>query len=375
MRDVYRGHTLIELLVAIGIGMLLLGLVTSALIYSQRIAARSSALMSLHREASSIHQLLADNVRTQHPCVQWRLEVLRGTQAPANVWGTGDRDTTLDRQECVALTFMTTLRGRRERSFGFAAEYQTDLAWARLVWRFEPVGTEREDDPANPGTLRIKRCGTLWFARSSAWTAGAFASTTGQRVQVYPQPRGDRGRPLDDNDLRYMPGMSQALYEQISGTSAAHPNGALSDEVDLESQLRRITAPATRVDDLVLGWYDRRGNWTGIDALHDVNPQIREYMPDGTAAAWPALPYMLSDPSGPVDRLVLGGIPLSGVSALPGSDPVTVADRRPLLLQIAFTLVHDPDPSVVDDAQNRNRLRQRFAFSLPLEPIAPPFPP
>ncbi|MBN8527178.1 MAG: hypothetical protein J0M02_17740 [Planctomycetes bacterium] len=126
-------------------------------------------------------------------------------------------------------------------------------------------------------------------------------------------------------------------------------------------QLQPLCGPTTRVEGLRLGWYDRRGHWVGFTAG---GPGIEELDAGGSPVP------LLGRPWSRPEAVVLDGVRLDGGSEsdlLPGTDPVPAWRRRPVLLQITFTLVDDPAPA--DAAQREHAPGRAFSFSFPVDAV------
>lgn len=329
-----RAFTLVELSVSIAIGVALLAAVASAFLYLRSLIARNQAILGQHREAAAVQRVLADTLQMAHPGTQWRLEADPG----AGGWD--------DRDETVSLTWMTAVGDTAQRTFTFGKDYSHDLVWARLSWR--------NADPAGSTVPSLRFACSDGFRESRlSYTVGGTATT--RSLLVFPQPRRDRRRDLDDNDLRFVPGLDPAGYAAI---------GMIGDGTDLETQLQPLCAPATRVTGLAIGWYDRRGHWTGFDATAAAG--IREL--DAGGAVVPLLGQSWSQER----SVVLDGLYLDGAADPgPAIDPVPAWQRRPVLVQIRFTLLDDPAPA---NAQMREQAVTRtFSFSFPVDPVSGAF--
>ncbi len=367
--------TLIELIISVALGVFMLALVTSALISMRKLSARGQALTAVHVEAANIQRILGDNVQNAHPMGSWGIKLDRGATA---AWLNDDG-------ESIALTWLVAMTNRFENSYTFTVDYPNELTWARLVWRYEGVGPVR--DPAD--ATRKLLGGRLYFARSSPRRPTIWGT---KQVDVYLQPRSDRLRNLNDNDFRFMEGMDQALYWTLNSLPAGSTaEGILGDDADLNDRLQPITGPTTRVLDFSIGWFDRRDHWTGI-ATTSPTQGLVELDPTGATVAWssapapdPATPWTTPWPwwfhgaAGRHQGIVVSGMlpdgrgdvaqwrdPATGV--VTAYDPATSAERRPVMLQVRFTLQYDPYPTDVNN-QTANKLSQHFRFSFPVDRV------
>lgn len=321
------GFTLIELSVSVAVGAALLAATASAMLYLRALIARNAAILGLHREAAAVQRTLADALQMAQASTQWRLQADPG----AGGWDDGD--------ERVALTWMTAVADPAQRTYTFGKDWEHDLVWARLEWR-----------AAAPASGRVP---SLHLALSDGFREATVAVPGGSRaIRAYPQPRRDRRRDLDDNDLRFVPGIDPATWAAI---------GLPGDGADLALQMQPLCGPTTRVEGLRLGWYDRRGHWVGVAAGGSGIVEL-----DAGGAAVPLLGRPWSRP----EAVALDGVRLDGGSdsdLLPGEDPVPAWRRRPVLVQISFTLVDDPAPA--DAAQREHAPGRAFAFSFPVDPV------
>ncbi len=325
-----HAFTMVELLVSTAIGISLLTVATSAFVYMRRMVQRNAALLGLHSEAVSVQRTLADALLASHPGALWRLEASPG---PDGNWGTGDAG------ETIALTWLCAVANPEGRTNLLGRDWAHDLVWARLEWR--AIG---------PNGIPC-----LLFARSDGfrpadWTFTSGGSATRCAIRIYPQPRRDRRRDLDDNDLRHLPGMTPAVYAAL-----ALPG----DGADLRRQLQPLTSPGCRITGLAIGWYDVRGHWTGIDTRRSPEAGIGERAADGSAV--PLLATAWSN----AQAVVLDGVRLDGTQTMVGADTVGSGDRRPTVVTLSFTCS--------DAATSGERtLEAPFAFSFPITPILGP---
>src|SRR4051812_32600250 len=100
----------------------------------------------------------------------------------------------------------------------------------------------------------------LFLSRTMGWRNAGFFSTASQPkmwygVGTWAQPRRDRRRDLDDNDMRNIEGIPASLY---AGNMQRTMRG---DSQALDSLEVPAFSPALQVEDFALAWVDRQG-WT-----------------------------------------------------------------------------------------------------------------
>src|SRR5690606_34598729 len=211
-----RGLTLIEILISLGIGMMLVALGTSALLHVSKTFTRNRARLQGHDDAAAIASRLHATLESfYHPA----LVRCRADPGADGAWGTGD--------ERIDLTWMASVRSLDESTMTYAPKPMHDLIWHRLAWQGDGAGG-----------------GDLSMAYSSGrrvvdgWTFSHGGYTRKPTIAFGPFVRRDRRRDLDDNDLRYLPGMDLATYNAV---------GADGDDGDLEERLTPWHPPTTRV--------------------------------------------------------------------------------------------------------------------------------
>jgi|GEM_PF-3619142 len=314
------GMTLIEILIATSIGAMLAAAAAAVTLNVHRISARNLARLTLHDDASVIARTLDRSAQSCHPGGQWRLESSPGDDAS---WGTGD--------EWVSLTFLITPPARFDRTLGFGPEARSGTSWFRLRWDAAKA-PER-------GRLRVSQGSAL----RNVETVRAGRTLT---ITQDSSPRRDRRRPLDDNDLRLVPGIDAATY-----TSLRMPG----DGQDLDAYLVDVLAPSTSAEDFHLGWTDRAGRrieWTAKTGLSVRNAS-------GAAVSAPA-----GDAGWSANSIVLDGDFLDGRPHTLLGSPWSSGATRPLLLRLSVTLVESPRRDV--PLSRGREIGQVFRFSFPL---------
>lgn len=287
-----RGFTLVEILISAGIGMLMIALVSGALLSLRRLSDFNQALLGLHEDAAAIHRIVGDDAGATCHNASVTCEADPGTDG---TWGSGD--------EVLTLTWMAALSDPENVGFGFAASPRHDLAWCRLRWE--------------------AASGRLSYARSSPFRVAKRGNVS---IHSDPLLRRDRRRDLDDNDLRYLPGLSPADYAAI-----AMPG----DRTDLDRNLTALCSPQTVLIDASFAWVDRQG-WT-VRADGSAGIVRRDH--SGSVTPWSG---------GPFDQATLHAVDGAFLDARPHT--ATGAGRpvhamRPVLLRISGRLVHQGLPS------------------------------
>jgi len=323
-----RAFTLIEVLVALAIGMLLAGMATSMVYNVWRLSARAMVRVALHDDAAAFITVVGSAVRNLHHGGQWALESSPGADG---VWDSGD--------EWVSLTFLSANEQRVDRAMIFGENPRVGLGWFRLRW-------DAAKAPAR-GRLRISR-GSPWRATSFAYDVSG--SPRSASIEIDPLPRRDRRRPLDDNDLRLVPGIDAATLAAL-----ALPG----DSADLDAQLSTVIAPTTSAEDFRIGWTDRAGRQIQWSAQQGLSVKSAS---GSTIAA-------LGQPWWNATTLILDGDFLDARHHLLTPDTISAGAARPMLLRLSFTLTEAPQRAV--PGASRAYQKQDFAFSFALGPDSP----
>lgn len=324
------GFTLVELLVASSLAIFLLSLVTGTLLHINRITARSNAVLGMHDAVSGIQRVLQDRLQAVHHGTSWHAQASPGADG---AWGTDD--------ETFILTWMSAIPSVDDSSHGFYRGDPDDLAWFRLAWR----GAKH----AKPG---------LFLARTMGWRHSGFFSTPSMPRMWYgagtwAQPRRDRRRNLDDNDMRNIEGILASLYNSYMKTNLQGDSQAM-DATEIPA-----FSPDQRAEDFALAWVDRQG-WTT-----SFSPASGMSRSDEAGANQP----MLGQPWNDQTTVRLDGMFMDARAHALAPDPRDVNASRPALLRLAFSLRIEPPPGTKLKA--REDIVQRFILSFPLGPGLP----
>ena len=234
------GFTLIELLVSITLGMVLLTMGATALVQISKVAKRDTAQRQAHDEIAIMHRRLAEGLNSLYHPSQIRLEAYRG---PDGKWDTGD--------EWISLIWMSSMRDKGERFMHSDSSFSRELQWNQLIWKGNP---------------ELDSGGEVLFARSTERQPTELAAFEYEqkdlagnvikpnlRLQNSAQWRRDRRRDLDDNDMRWVPGMRKTLWQD------SRIQALVGDRRDLWDNLKPMLAPATEVANMTIEWVDAGG--------------------------------------------------------------------------------------------------------------------
>jgi hypothetical protein len=239
-----RGMTLIEILVSLGIGMMLVALGTSALLHASKVFARNTAHLQGHDDAAAIQQRLTSTLESLYHPAQM------GCRADAGVdgtWGTGD--------ELIEMTWMNSVRALDESTMTYEPKPMHDLLWQRMRWTGDGKGGGSIQFAHSAGR-RLKYGGWTYMHGSPApWSRDPG-------IAFGPFVRRDRRRDLNDNDLRYLPGMDMATYLAM---------GENGDSSDLDDRLRPWHPSTTLVSTCIVEWVDQGGNRVRCDPTAGVS--------------------------------------------------------------------------------------------------------
>jgi type II secretory pathway pseudopilin PulG len=344
------GFSMIELLVATSLSVMLISLVAGIMLHTSRTAAITTEILAMHDSAASISRMLGDRLQAQQPNTSWHLTADPGPDA---TWGTGD--------ERCALTFMASVPDRSDRQGGFRTPDLIALDWYRLSWTGpDATGTGSSLTWADTGGSRAT--GDYVGNWTVPWPDPLASSVDNfsYKMRIIAEPRRDRRRDLDDNDLRLIEGMTSAQYRKLydnNGTAGPLPGDAAS----MTLRAMPLVHPTNVVSNLLISWIDRAGWETRFDPTlgivrHDAN---------GNVVAPPAGAPWLSQRRVSLDGVFVDAraYSMSAVSGEP-ADPRDIATARPVLLRLAFTLRRPPPPQ----ARARDAIEQRFSFAIPLQP-------
>jgi hypothetical protein len=270
-------------------------LVTGALIGVRRITERNQILVSLHEDAATINRTLSTDAGSACPGTKWQANADPGADGS---WGTGD--------EVLTVTWMASVSDPSQTTYGFGIDPRHDLTWSRLRW----VG----GGPGQPSRLLYTRNSGFWY-RTQRSPAGNTVT-----IHMDPLPRRDRRRDLDDNDLRYIPGLQPADHAAI-----AMPG----DGTDLDRQLIQMHAPTITVEDVRIAWTDR-GGWSTV-----LTPAAGIAQADRSGANAPLSGGQWENQR----QFGVDGVFLDARGHTAMGSARSVADTRPVLLHVSFTLV------------------------------------
>jgi len=291
------GFTLLEIMVGTAIGVMLLTLMTASFLGVRRLAERNRTLVSLHEAAAGMHRTVEVNLLATAHSAKWECAADPG----AGGWGTGD--------EVLTLTWMCTLSDPKQLTYGFGRDLKGDMLWCRLRW----IGGGLD------ATGRLLR-GRLQFARSSGNRAVKYA--TWNQVSTNPLYRRDRRRDLDDNDLRFIPGLTNARYLGL-----AMPG----DSQDLDLNLLDLHSPMITVTDPTFSWIDAGGRRVEVSAKNGIREFDRLDNPISLSGTdWD------SQTRYGVDGMFLDGR-AHEVEPRPG-DRRDIADTRPMLVRLSCVI-------------------------------------
>jgi hypothetical protein len=319
------GFTLLELLVAMSLAMVLIGLAWTGFVQLRRIAVANQARIGLAQEAGYLYRRLENDIGATMQQVQWRLET---PPLDAATYGISKAIRLIGMLEVQELTTDQGLTLNPEDSYEHAA------IWYCWEWR-PPTLAAKAADAESPGTL--------WYVRSIGrrgdWMSNATASvqawapvappaapsvktTCTVTFQQVPQPRRSRKRDLDDNDYRLMEGGDLA--------GVPRPRGDRTDLIGGGTAPVRFKPVSLRTSEFSVTWIDYRGQVTKADADGVTVIDVA-----GNTVAHPGQPWWNADLR-VIDGLYRDGrTPSGGVPPL-DDDPQR---HRPGLVRIAFTLV------------------------------------
>ena len=306
MRISNRAMTLIEIMISLGIGMVLVALGTSALLHASKVFTRNAAHLQGHDDAAAIQQRLTSTLESLYHPAQMSCRATPG--ADLN-WGSGD--------EIIEMTWMSSIRSLDESSMTYEAKAMNDIIWQRMRWTGDGQGG-----------------GSLEFAHSAGrreipgWSFLVGGIKRDTRIALGPFVRRDRRRDLNDNDLRYLPGMDMATYTSVA---------AKGDGADLDERLRPWHPPTTRVSTCAIEWVDQGGFTVRCD------PKVGVTIRDPSGVTMPLLGTNYSKQT----IHVLDGTWLDGRNHIPNDVPVgagayyrrSTSAQRPALIRISFELI------------------------------------
>ncbi len=304
-----RGFTLLEVLVAAAIGVALLTLAISAFIGVRRIAERNRVLVAAHDVIANTHRALARDLAATVHTAKWELSAQPGADG---AWNTGD--------ETLALTWMATVTDPSQVHYDFARKQKGDILWCRFRW--SGGGTDAAAVPP------VRRRSAFEFGRNSGYRQATWLSGGSSRfAYTTAMHRRDRRRDLDDNDLRFIPGLSGVNHAIV---------GMKGDAADLEEQMLGLVPPRFTITDVRISLVDRGGAVTTATATAGIQRVSGPALGGGSCES--------------ANLYAIDGMYLDARAAtVPGSEGSspgaerTVADMRPLLVRIDFIIREYPE--------------------------------
>lgn len=353
-----RGFTLVELVIAVGIGLLLVGSVWGAFGQVVQAARRNQAITSLHLEASAIHQAIDQAFATMFHGAAVHL-----THHPRSA-GVEDAGIDLDfmsgDRTWNRLSFRTGSGGLGPPRLTIASEGEWFRVRGTLPKDYAyPAGAHGVYGSKEQETGPDGRSHVVWtvqedYLARAATPAHSSDRTVHLNMWLVPEVRRDRRRDMDDNDLRLLRNAPKAFHSTI----AAWDGRPVGDGRRLASNAQLLS---TKVSRFRLEIVDARGHRTiacatpdaydsgiatGISYVDAFGAPLTPPAPSAGisspnfAHVWTtarrSLDGIWSDGRNEPSSLAEGGEPLYadyGGGRLPSP-----ASERPLLVRIAFTL-------------------------------------
>jgi prepilin-type N-terminal cleavage/methylation domain-containing protein len=231
MRPVIRhGFTLIEVLIAVAIGLILVASLWSVFGQVMQAARRNQAITTLHLEASAIHMAMDNAIATMFHGSQVRLAYTPPTA--------GNPDAQID------FDFMSSDRSWKRLSYrtgsnGFGPprlSMATQDTWYRLT----------ATAPQSMSGLANTTIGTTGYP---TWTAGEDIVPTSSgsaniKMWIMPEVRRDRRRDMNDNDLRLLRNAPPAFLASVK--EEADPTAPVGDGNRLATRGALISSHVSR---------------------------------------------------------------------------------------------------------------------------------
>lgn len=363
----HRAFTLIELLIAVSIGMLLVASVWGVFGQVMQATRRNQAVTSLHLEASAIHQAIDQAMSTMfHGAAVHLVHQARG----GSVEDAGiDLDFMSSDRVWHRLSFRTGSGGIGPPRLTLASEGEWFRIKGTLPKNYSyPAGSYgfyggKVLDPGAPdGGSYI-----LWSDQEDYQAKPATPANSADRkvylnMWLVPEVRRDRRRAMDDNDLRLLRNAPKDFYDTLN----AWDGRPIGDGSRLAAGPKLLS---TKVSRFRLELVDARGYRTVACATPDAyGPSgipigISYYDADGAALSPPSPASSISSPNfvnvWTGARRSVDGIWSDGRNApcslAGGEDPLYTdydgnrlpppALERPLLVRVAFTL-NQPETSL-----------------------------
>jgi Tfp pilus assembly protein PilE len=249
--------TLIEMLVAVALGMAIIAMAWTAFVRANASAARATARVDLHATAAVVREYLNRDVANMAPAIAFF------ARSTPQVAGTADDGSPI-RTDTVELVFMRTVaRLGSEMSAGSSRQAKSDFAWVR--WRFQRVWSE-VGGIWTPGEGRLFRSSSTpvreWTTLSAYAPPAplidpvvgkpAWPDYGGARWLNLPRPLRDASEGIASLDFNRYGVPASAVDQRNSDMTDI---GDLAD-LDRTGNDRLVSA---RVRDFAVGWVDARG--------------------------------------------------------------------------------------------------------------------
>jgi hypothetical protein len=338
--------TLIEILISLAIGMSMLAVAWSCLMQVQKTSAQTRAKVSLHQEAGVIHATLRERLSSLCHAAQFRIAVEQPNTANATL--------TID-----ALVSQRDAEVQRGRNPDYDM-YHSDLVWCRFRWAKDggsgrptfsssvspPVWTAKKTtnvvyqsgiqtvtDPYGTNTIPV------WVNDDIVPTSTTGSDDIRRTMGIGPTVRRDRRRHMDDNDLRLLPNITAAIYNDY--TTSGGTRRALGDGEKLEARLSTLSERMTAIRVQLI---DAQGMVTSVnpdDAAWAGSPPGAGITYVRNGASVTPTPPLAPDPDvWNASLRVLDGVwvdgrnePCPAYAGLPSP-----ALERPAIIRVAFTL-------------------------------------
>lgn len=330
MRCSRAAFTLIEILIASTLVIFLLSLVTGTMLHINRITTRTTALLAMHDAVGSFQRTAQERLQAVHHGGAWHCLASTGSDG---TWNTGD--------ETVSLTWLATTPDRMDAGQGLYWGDQDDLTWFRLIWR----GPKHASSPG----IFLSRSSGKRKNTSFAWCQYVDPNANVRYVfDVWTAPRRDRRRDLNDNDWRFVQGVTAAIYN-----NSLQAGGLVGDGRALDMQETPCFSPDLELSEFTLSWVDR-GGWT--TTFSPANGLSRR---DSAGASQPTLGTAWNSQT----QISLDGVFLDGRPHTLLTDTRDIRTARPILVRMGFLMRREQPPGA---PRTRDDLTQRFSISIPV---------
>ena len=345
-----RGFTLLEVMIAITIGIAMSGIAASAFFQMRQVAKRNQIMTDLAQEAAYIYRRMEQDLAMSLPSAQFRIERLRGATSDRNALRVFFHGELPDNVADHALTWP-----HWERWQDYTPYKGSGIC---LGWEWTPPSV---NSLSTVGTLKMGSTPFAPESRKITWTIAGTAYS----FWSMPSHRRSALRSTDDNDLRLYPGAPSGIagaglsanqslltgdYTELFGEDRNNDgildavenvikNGSAAGSQRLDNG--SITPVSLRVKSLDFAWIpfnSTTGDHISITAANGVS---------GSGA----------------DEAVFGGLyrdgrlewPEGATWPLNTTVPTSVLSNRPSLLSVLLVLM---DPA--------SRIERSFTFTFPL---------